>query len=303
MDINWTEAQLKPNGVSIYAYNSDGTLYRQFPPFSNPAGGYIELPVGTYNLIVFNNTPDELSGIGFRGMDHWNTLETYLKPRQSTIASKGKLYTSTDEILAQHPDTLAVARITDFVVTKQMVQLYHEKPRLDNNETTIVIKATPKRVISVVTIIARVKGLKYAAGPPWSKLSGLAESYSLGKGSYSEKPVSHEFLLNNRQFDPGSTVNGTISKSFTTFGLRGDVTKASRSGYLFDIDFTLIDGQSYHPEGFPRDVSDDINISIDLQINLDLLFELELPTAINGGEGEGVFAVDVDGWNDVKIKL
>ena len=96
----------------------------------------------------------------------------------------------------------------------------------------------------------------------------------------------------------GSDSDGIIRASFQSFGLVGDGKTGSR--YYLDINFVLINGESY-PLSF--DVTDkivkDINLSLQLYLKLDL--EIELPKVVGGAEGD--ISTDVTEWDDEYVDI
>ena len=69
---DWTSSGVRPNGVTVFAFNeSDGSLYKRFPPVGADQKCYIKLPEGDFTLVVMNDTPEEFDGqIEFTGEDN-----------------------------------------------------------------------------------------------------------------------------------------------------------------------------------------------------------------------------------------
>ena len=292
--IDWKASQLSPNGVSVIAYNEDGTLFEVLPPFSNPNEADIMLPEGVFHLVFHNNTPDEQRNIAFRGYENMHTLEAYaIDAKPSAKAMEGHA----NDLFVSEPDTLAVAKYTALKVTADMIGYYKDRPDLDNQLVSQKIAVTPQRVISVAEIKAHVKGLRYAAGAPRTYLRNVSGAHFMWKGEKSKESVSHEFVLNNRKFDAGSNTDGTITKNLTTFGLH--TAPSSDHKYYLDLDFTLINGEK-HPISI--DITDEIILVKAAHSVLKINVELELPEVIGGG-GEGAFDPDVDEWDDINVEL
>jgi len=246
VDIDWSYANLKPNGASVYAYWANtGKLYRAFDPFSNPNQGTITLPQGTFNLLVINNTPEEYEGsLTFAGENNWETFRT--ETELDTRATRNsKSFSRADETFIDEPDTLASDRILDFEVTEAMThRYYYDVENARKTEASATVEATPQRVMSVFRVNVHVKGLKYAVGSTPAFLRGMSRGYYLGLDCTTSDPCTHMFYLNNRKYDEGSTSDGTISAAFNTFGLlpegwdkvksksetKGDETKSDTEG-------------------------------------------------------------------------
>lgn len=293
--IDWSKSQLTPNGATVVAYNKDGSLFEVFPPMSNPNDGTILLPEGNYDLVVFNDTPDEYRQVGFRGIENINTFEAYATEKE---VNKNRASKFQNEMFVHEPDTLATARINNLEVTSQMIQYSYDKPLSGNTQISKEVEATPKRVTSLMRIRVHVKGLCYAKGAPRTYLRNMSASVFVGTGIQSTKPITYEFVLNNRKFDEGSTHNATITNNLSTFGLRP--TGDAHERYYLDMLFTLINGDPYP---ILVDITDKIQVTeVELQTILYIKLELELPEVI-GGEGEGAFNPDVGEWQDVEVDI
>lgn len=300
--IDWNKAGISPNGATVFAYNEDGTLYRQFAPFSNPNMGTIYLPYGHYKLIVMNDTPDELSeSMTFTGKENLSTFRVVGKTNTGNSSAIRAGTRSNDDRLMVIPDTLAVGYATDVIINEFKKEYFYERP--DNDEgifkldSTIVI--TPERVTCATTIKIHVTGLKYAKGSIMSYLSGTSGGYSVGLGEYSPESVSYGFILNNRTFDPGSTTDGTISATINAFGLIETIENGTAK-YELTINFVLVNGEVYT---MTYDVTNQIDVSLDVQVQLglELNLDISLPEVVGGDDdnNDNGFMTDVSIWDDI----
>lgn len=307
LDVDWSEAGLTPNGLTVYAYKEDGSLYRRFDPISTPQQGFISLPQGKYTLVLMNDTPEEFAGnIEFVGMDRLDQARAMgVRDEAKTTKLQTRLNTKAGEeqFCIVEPDPLAVAIIKNVNVTADMIDYFHDKPeKMVDEDSPLVLEAVPDNVTYTINVKAHVKGLQYAKGMTMSFFRGAAAGYCMGLGQTTEESASHGFILNNRTFDPGSTTNGTITATFNSFGLpgmSGSQVEKSIKKYL-DINFVLINGES-HPLTF--DVTDEIkiDISLDLQLTLNLDLEIELPEVVGGDDG--AFSTDVGDWGDITFNI
>ncbi|MEG1608071.1 MAG: DUF5119 domain-containing protein [Mucinivorans sp.] len=298
VNIDWAPSQMTPNGATVVAYNDDGSLYEEFPYFSNPNRGIIALPVGRYTLVVYNNTPGEYRHLSFREAFSQNTYRASAIDKEKPLRGFIGLSNSIPTIV-EDPEMLASARTMGVSVTRDMVEYYYDRPAGPSHEVVSEITLTPARVITLVHVKAHVMGLCYAAGAPVTHLRNLSGDYYLGQGCNSARGVTHEFILNNRVFDPGTTRNGTISHTFNSFGLITDGSLRANTRYFLDIDFRLVDGR-IHPLSF--DVTDLIHSKQGLTTCLTVEVNITLPEAI-GGDGDGAFDTDVEPWDDVHVDI
>lgn len=317
---DWSTSAVHPNGVTVYAYReSDGSIYKRFPPVSADQKCYIKLPQGDFTLVVMNDTPEEFKGrIDFRGEQNLSTfqargvkdesrsqkLNEHLKAQAearaaSASGSAAPVSKSEDEeYCIVEPDTLAMSVIRGLHISPEQIDYYYDRPEYDlSQESATVVPASMKPVVSRVNIKAHVKGLKYARGTTLSFLRGVAAGYDISTRTNSTDRAAHAFVLNNRKFDAGSDSDGTITASFLSFGLVGDGTTDSR--YYLDINFVLINGEPY-PLTF--DVTDLISVDVSLYLTLNLDLEIVLPEVV-GEEGGGGFNTDVSEWEDEVVDI
>lgn len=305
---DWSRSGVHPNGVTVYAFNdADGSLYKRFPPVSAHDKCYIKLPEGDFTLIVMNDTPEEFQGrIEFTGEENINTFQAKgvkdgLKTQKLNEHLAAKADAAPDgEYCIVEPDTLAVSVVRGLHISAEQIDYFYNKPQTDvAMDQAIKVKVEPKSVISQVNIVAHVKGLKYARGTTLSYLRGTAGGYYLGKEVNSTDVVSHGFILNNRQFDPGSDSDGTISANFLSFGLIGNGMTAEK--YDLDINFVLVNGED-HPMSFDVSKLITIDITLSLQLSLKLDLKVELPEVVTGEE-DGGFSTDVSEWDDETVAI
>lgn len=304
---DWSKSGVNPNGVTVFAFNeSDGSLYKRFPPVSAQEKCYVKLPEGDFTLVVMNDTPEEFGGtIAFEGSDNLNTFiargvkdEQKSKKLSEHLASKAE--GDDEEYCIVEPDTLVVSVVKGLHIAPEQIDYYYDKPQADYSvESAIQVDVEPAPVISSVNIKVHVKGLKYARGTTLSFLRGVSAGHYPALGVNSSQTVAQAFILNNRTFDPGSDSDGTIRADILSFGFAGDGNTESR--YYLDINFVLINGESY-PMSF--DVTDviSIDVTLALQLTLNLDLDIELPEVV-GEEEEGGFNTDVIEWDDEIVDI
>lgn len=285
IDINWDSSHLEPNGVTALVYNSDSSLYKQFSPFSTPDGISLNLPEGKFDIILFNNSVLEFKTISFENLDYISSA--------SAVVSQTPL-SKADTILLNSPDTLAVAVLNDIEIDKTMVDYYYHRPDLTDTTEIYTYYAIPQRRTQVITINVHVLGLKYALAAPITTLKYITDGCYLAYDSTLSTLAMQQFILNNRTFDTGSTVNGKITQTMTIFGLSQD------SEYYLYIDFILLNGE-YYP--FDIDITDSLQFFDGYQQEIIVDLEIELPVTIGGDSDNGGFNTGVTDWNDIEIVI
>ena len=304
VEADWSVSGLHPNGVSVYAFHeSDGSLYKRFPPVSAQSDCYVKLPEGEFTLVVMNDTPEEFAGsMEFTGEENLSTFRAMGvvdESRTNKLSEHLQSKTGEGDYCIMEPDTLALAVVRGVKVTPEQIDYYYDMPQTDmSDEAAIELKVAPKVVISEVKITAHVKGLKYARGTTLSYLRGVAAGHMMGMEENTQETAAQAFILNNRSFDPGSDSDGTIKASFLTYGLVGDGNTDSR--YYLDINFVLLNGES-HPLTF--DVTDliSVDVALSMKLSLNMNLEIELPESV--GEDGGGFDTDIIDWVDEVVDI
>ncbi|MFI3262157.1 MAG: DUF5119 domain-containing protein [Rikenellaceae bacterium] len=284
ININWDSCHLSPNGVTALAYKEDGSLYEQSSPSSNANYISINLPEGVYDIVLFNNSVSEYKYISFVNLDSTSTA--------SAVTAQSKAST-TDSIIVYPPDTLATYVINGIEINKQMVDYYYNKPDLSDSVSVLTYTVTPQRRTKLININVHVIGLIYALEAPTATLNYVSDGCYLLQDTTLTTEVMQQFLLNTRTFDTGSTIDGTLSQSATSFGLSGG------SSYILSIDFILLNSEHYP---ITIDVTDSVEYTYGYQPEININLEVELPETIGSSDGGG-FNTNVTDWNDKNISL
>lgn len=283
--------------VSAIAHILTGRPALEFK-LSDPRGGEVEVPIGIYSVLIFNNTVTDFSQrVGFRGMARYETFEYYCKPQDGS----GCYY---------QPDILAVFRLADFEVTGDMVTLTGAKNRSMSESRLTSAKvsvralsgARPCRLTCNAHLLVHVSGLNNASAATGS-LKGFASSVFLATGQTSATPVNHTFPLNNPQYYEGQYKNGTIDAGLTILG-RLPVT----SRYWVDITFRLrreYNGSTTFPTPPDPPCREDITSRLETEID-GIRINIEMGTQAGpvitlpdvGAPDEGGFDVDISGWGE-----
>ena len=114
--VDWTTSKLKPNGVSAYSFDMIADKRVDNVHISSKADSIdVSFFIGTYNVILHNDTEYEINNIPFDDTDKFSTfrasiyattVSTY-KTLQSTATNSSETSFTTDT------DTLAVATVTE----------------------------------------------------------------------------------------------------------------------------------------------------------------------------------------------
>ncbi len=257
----------------------------------------LNLPVGIYHSIIFNQSESEYGSVSFRGMKSYETAEVY------TNSTKSSWYKTRaeDERVVTAPEWIGTSRHEGAEVTQQMVDatgedmLAHTKPR--NALGIVIAEHTPQNIIYTVTVTVHVKGFHNLRSARAS-LDGLAEGYFFGLGKYSKNSVTQLIEDWQKNADKDDPTKGTITASITCFGLPDGHT-ATPEENLFSLSILLVDNKTVMDYTFKvgdRFVDDNANVSLSLELELEI--EEPLPDVKPEGGSSGGFDATVDDWGD-----
>lgn len=290
IETDWTHELITLNGASAYIFDCNGDAFGDVILSSNPNTIDISLPEGCYDIVLMNNSIAEYKNIECVGADRIETFALMARRVTSKYTTMG----DETETFVEQPDTVAGVVLRNIKVDKKMIEYLRHKPDKIEVIPAVVLQATPVRMISVADIKVHVKGLKYAAGAPRTHLKNFSGGYYPNSGKTHPRPVTREFILNNRKFDQGSTHDGTITAQQVTFGLHEN--KSIR--YLLNMEFVLIDGNKY---SLSIDVTDSIRVTQGVHDIIHIYAEIELPEVI--GNGGGAFDPDLEEWDDINVDI
>ncbi len=254
--------------------------------------GEIEVPIGEYSVIVFNESVYDVyweDAIKFSNIDDYENFAATIVADDS--ANYPFYHPIAGEELTVQPFRLASWSLDDFTVTKDMVAKTRSATRAatradgpENALTGIVMRALTRNV----HVTARVENLS-SAQLIQGAMRGFARTVYMASARADQTPATHIFKLNSRVWDPGSQRNGTVSKSFLSFG-----RLPQEEQYWVDVDAVFIDGTS-HDEQLLWDVTDQITVLPKGTIDKNIELTLQLPHIT-----EGIFVGD---WDEEVIRV
>lgn len=293
VDIDWSDlGEKEPSGTSIVFYPVDGqgAYAKEETNEIHNAGIYVM--EGVYDVIVFNNTPDEFSSLGFNGIDAFNTFEIYSKD----VKSKWYKPNYSGERIARQPEDFAVATIKNLEVTREMIE---------HSSITIA----PKNVVQEAKIKVKVSGIQNARSARGS-ISGMASSYNVSTKKTGTDDVT--FLLENwaPKTDAGSYTEGELTTDFSSLGLVDTYIKRGTNGrYIFKLSVLLVDNKTQ--VDLEKDITEQI-LALDWGEGKEILLKLGfspnkpvvLPDVKPEDGSEGGFEANVEDWgSDEQIDI
>ncbi len=291
--INWDElaraskgGEVAPNGATLAIFPVSGMLEEPIFKQTNYMTGEIALPIGVYNIVVFNETVSGHDYIQFTGTESYDTFQAYWE--QSTVTAQ-YARSSSDQMIIDTEDFLLVERLEGYEVTYDMLE----------SDETPQLYFTPEVVNKLMTVTAHIKGMVNVSAATSSLLymEGMSLGYMMSSGEPTTDKSTHLTNLEEMSYYDGSESDGTMSASFYTFGDAASETRADDDN-VATLSFALRDGTT-HPD-IAENVSDQLSDSNDLsEINVvvGLNSDITLPDVANTEAGEGMSA-DVGGWGE-----
>lgn len=299
--IDWSRSNIpvteaRDNGyvhrVSLRFFPKDGSAAFDRYLEMNVIEGEIEVPVGEYSVVVFNESVYDLyweGAITFSNVDSYEDFSATIV--LDDAANYPFYHPITGEELIVQPFRLASWSLDDFSVTKEMVERTRSRAKAvsraedpENALTRIVMRALTHNV----NVTAHVENLS-SAQLLQGAMRGFARKVYMASGETAQTPATYIFKLNSRMWDTGSNTHGTVRRSFLSFG-----RLPQNEQYLVDVDAVFIDG-TVHDGQLLWNVTDQVTAhamgAIDKNINL----TIQLPHVT-----EGIFVGD---WDDEVIKI
>ena len=301
LNVNWQPTQLNPNGMSVYVFDHEnGKAIGKCQISSDPNTMDIALPVGKFDLLVINNTEEELATLNFTGTTNLATFKACLaakeKPLYSNLLSKAE--GTTRNTYLTECDILASALTRNVEITPQDIHYFKEKPAAGAYEISRTVEVIPERRTELIDIEIKVTNITSAAGAPRSHLTAMCEGVNMETASKYGNSVTHEFVLNNKRMDPDNHKVGTISKKLVSFGPEQE-NDACVNRHQLVMHFVLVNGETHT---VTLDVRDLIKTSHDeTQRVHKIRAEITLPEAI--GNGAGVIDPDIEEWEEMETEL
>ena len=301
-DIDWSKTDFAPeskgynddnklNGVTILAFDSaTHKLVTELPPDANWQSPVVRLDAGTYDMILINDSREELSSIHF---DMESPFEEF------------SAYTLADTVYTDQPEYLAVSAVRNVIFHPEKKDYYYDMPEeyycdYIAQKISTVQKAVTKRI----NVKVYVKGMNYCKGMQRSYITGLAKSVNLVTRQPSKEEAVYGFNLVNREFRSSDYTEALLTESFNCFGFNED--KIGRDDkFELTINFVLVDNSVHTVEA---DVTEQfkqwyeehkVDIGIDLDLDIDVNLEVDLPPAVEEPVEAGGMTPETVPWNDI----
>lgn len=279
--------------VSLRFFPHDGSKPFEKYLEGNIMNGKVELPIGEYSVIVFN---ESVHDVYLEDAFRFTDIDNYSKFAATIIETNRDNYPYytpvAGEKLVVEPYFLSSWSLDTLIVTKEMVQI----SRFNSRTTSTKVEAEKmlqalsnikmRHLTYHVNVTAHVQNL-VSSQLRQGALRGFAGKVYMASANTEEIPVTYIFKMNNVVWYDNRKIDGTISKSFLSFGRLPQNEK-----YWFNMDILLVTGEKYD-QPLLFDITEKIVDHPKVNINIDLEINFSLPY-VEGG-------VNVGGWDDESI--
>jgi hypothetical protein len=300
---DWVDApNATPKGMCVYFYPINGGSGSRFD-FSGKEGGYVDLKVGKYRAICYNN---DTESVIFHNTNNYTKHGAYtregnvLEPLYGNAAQYAPRASNTEnERVVICPDmmwgyTIFEVEVKDDGVTYTCEPLYSNNHNTETRSTVSndehIIVFYPHELVCTYTYEVRnIKNLKHV-----TQMSGTLSSMS-GSLTFSNEELGRECIT--LPFESVSDGVNTVTGQFYTFGHHPDNSQEHRMVFYVVMD----DGNKYC-------FKDTENLNVTQQVHdapdrrhVHLIIDgLELPQPIENGHG---FKPSVDDWDVIEKEI
>mgnify|MGYP003060915917 CR=1 FL=1 len=248
------------------------------------------LPVGTYDVVLFNRSFDDFGSVAFKGYEAFNSFEAY----SLKVETRAEGETVDDRIIiTSPPERIAADTIRNFCVTEDMLGNYDDgNTAAARSETACKLHFTPQEITRTLHVKVHIKGVKNIKSAMCT-LSGVSASLFLCRKKAGDVTVAQRFDMGTPRIDEGSFTDGCMESTTNVFGFDENRTHGMK------ITALLVDGKTVVEQTLEQ-------IKITSQKtksgSADLYIEAEVPEVIPDVKPEGSsdsnFDADVEEWGD-----
>lgn len=283
---DWSFApEASPSGMSVFFYPADNNNQNSRFDFPNAIGGEVQLNLGNYLLISYNNDTEVTQ---FSGNENFTTHKAVTREGDILEPMYGNGVTSSlngegSERVIVTPDQLYCCNVTDLTVSYQGVS--YTMSRADNDIDSVhTITLQPHDPLCHYSYEVRnVKNINNISKIS-AAISGMAGSMNLMDESLDDEPVTLPV--------PAQTNNSsnTITGQFLTFGHNESNTDPHKMSFYV----VTTDGSKYSIKDLSKlDVTSQVHSAPDRQHVHIIIDGLEIPDTQSVGED---FVPKVEDW-------
>lgn len=292
--IDWSTAGLDAgesgNGATAVFYPQDGSTPKVVL-MGDRTYEKVRLPVGRYDVLVFNRSFTDFGSLSFRG-DCYRELEAYAHHVETRMNEATR---ATTRVIVSSPEKLAVAIAEDFEVSDEMLgnystSVHNRSVSSGGKDGAFTLTFSPRCLTREVQVKVNVVGLNNVRSAV-GVLTGMAESVNLSTGKVPEETVSQQFASDEITFTEGSPFNGTLAGHFNTFGFEVEIPRQ------LSLKALLVDGKTIVEDTFDITAHELEDEGGTLVLHIEVTAPPIPDVKPEGGSDSG-FDADVDDWGD-----
>lgn len=279
--------------VSFRFFPKDGGQPFELYLEGNVHEGYLEVPIGDYDLLVMNESVIEdywKEFVSFSDINHFEGISAEIKAMDPTPFEFYKA--AVDEKFVADMPKMASWSVRDYSITFETVNDTRKNESSDRQKHALHVPM--QRLTHDCKVIATVKNLKYAQLMRGAQRLFANKVYLSSRKTYAS-PATHLFTLNGRKTINGSLTDGTTERIFRTFGILPVPAQ-----YTLGVDIILTDGCRYVPSDGGKleyNVTDYVNSYFGKSLEDRLLKDyIEIPLFFSLPQVDG--GIDVGDWGD-----
>ncbi len=300
------------SNISIHIFPDDGSEPTVIVS-SNHTFNVVQLPIGVYSILIFNEMISDLDGVDFQEETTYDNINVNItqkstQPLYHSVADDEHLTTHHDHIAAWHLDELIVDQdMVEYTLTdefKQYITIAKTRSTAENRLTLSAAvnsqitrsldslsSTAPTPVTTIMSITVGVENLNSAASIE-AILSGTTSGSTLvsrsDTNSTGDATTIYDFTFSDWVYDnTDDPTDGEIYYTLNTFIKEED----SDESYQLKLSFLLHTGEM---KIFYRDITDQIVVDNDHEVDIELTIgddAISLPESESPG-------FTVNGWGD-----
>lgn len=299
LNIDWHETSINPNGISTYIFDHvSGNMIGNVIISHDPKFVNLNLPEGLYDILVINDTEDELEYICFKDIDHLSDFTAMIHTFDNDNSLSSPLQPTNQYALGCNK--VAYGILHKLQVDKQEIEYYKNIPSKNQYTALKQFNIKLNQITELLDIEITITNINSAARAPECYITNMASGYNFYSDEKAYDLITRKFTLNNRTIDSKNTKIGKISNQLISFGPHHDTshdTCTLINQHRLIMNFPLTNNRSHQIEIQLNNIMDITHNGIKY-INK-IRAAIELPESI--GNGEGVFNPDIGDWDDIEI--
>ncbi|MFI3295773.1 MAG: DUF5119 domain-containing protein [Rikenellaceae bacterium] len=293
--VDWSNSGITPSDtldsdyvhmVSVRFFPLDGSKAFDRYLQSNIYHGVIDVPVGEYSVVVYNESIDDPYWSDTFTFEDTNDYDLFAAKIVEHDESLYSFYEKQEEEKLSNEALKLASWSMDYFCVSSAMATGMGMNKQDQNMMEALKEVALRKLTTYTTITVEVENLA-SASTIHASLKGLSEVVYLATGETSSSPVTHIIPLSDITWYGTDSQHGEISEQRLTF-----TTLNVESDYSLELDILFVDGSRYDPEEvLIYDITDQITgVSKYADDELSATVAVSLPE-INSG-------IDVEQWGD-----